>query len=569
MPESITTEAAMARMIPDVSPEMHGRRIAYTNESEITSANVIKVLNEALPIHLQNRREIKYLERYLRGWQPILARVKNVNAEINNKIVVNIANEIVTFKASEFAGEPISYVSRSSKKSVPKKIGTLNDMMLSEGKQTKDLELAYQMFTGGVGYRLIIHDSNPAPTADYLDEAPFEIHIPDPKNTFVVHYNDVSKRPVMGVTYVYKSFPENGVVYTVYTPNVTYTITGIDGEGLKITNEDRHNFGMISLIEYPCNPVRMGAFEVVLPLLDAINLTQSNRLDGVEQFIQAIMVFEGVDITREQFLELKDLGALKLPPAVDGRTSRVYYLNEELNQSQTQTLVDDLYQAILQIVGMPAQGNANNSDSSNNGAVIMKNGWWHAEARALETQAMWKKAETETLKVVLKICSDLKELNGLKISDLEPTFWRQSYEDLLVKTQSFASLRSAGMPSIQAFTFSHLSKDPESDAQVFDDYQEELARQMDLQAGLETILSVNNSGGNEGSTGSAEGGGAGGEGGGGEDVIGDRRKKEKVGVCPICGRSFKKHTNNQVYDRAECRNKAKHTILETAGDMIK
>lgn len=35
----------------------------------------------------------------------------------------------------------------------------------------------------------------------------------------------------------------------------------------------------------------MGAFESVVPLLDAINNVQSNRLDGIEQFIQSLMVF--------------------------------------------------------------------------------------------------------------------------------------------------------------------------------------------------------------------------------------------------------------------------------------
>ena len=545
-------------MIPDVttlsewslggstSPVLHGRQQIFTNEEVITRDNVVKVLADSLGVHGKNRAEIEFLQRYLRGIQPILHRVKKVNGEINNKIVVNVANEIVTFKASEFAGEPIAYVSRGSKKAVPKKVSDLNSMMLAEGKQTKDLQLAYQMFTAGVGYRLTIHDRSGSD--EYLDEAPFEIDIPDPRNAFVVKLNDVSKRPVMGVTYVYQ---DKGAVYTVYTPNVTYTIKGV-GEGLEIVKEDRHNFGLISLVEYPCNPVYMGAFEVVLPLLDAINLTQSNRLDGIEQFIQAIMVFEGVDITREQFLELKDLGALKLPPAMDGRTSKVYYLNEQLDQAQTQTLVDDMYQTILQIVGMPAQGNANNSDSSNNGAVIMKNGWWHAEARALETQAMWKAAETETLKIVLKICEDSNALAGLKVSDVEPRFWRQNYEDLLVKTQSFASLRGAGMPAVQAFTFSHLSKDPQSDAQVYDAYQEEQAMALDTAAGVAVSGETEE--------------GVGADFVGSTNASGTGHPRAATGICPVCGRSFKKRTNNQIYDRPQCRNKARRNGKADTGE---
>lgn len=533
------------------SPEMHGRRVPYTSESEITPENVISVLNRAMTVHLKNRREEKYLRDYLRGWQPILARVKQYNAEINNKVVVNIANEIVTFKTSEFAGKPIQYVSRGSNKSTPKKVGKLNDMMLSEDKQGKDFRLAYDMFTCGVGYRLVVQDQDGS--AERLDESPFEIHIPDPLNTFVVRLNDVSKRPVMGVTYVYREEPIGGIEFTVYTPNVTYTISGTETRGLEITDEVHHNFGMISLVEYPCNPIRMGAFEVVLPLLDAINLTQSNRLDGIEQFIQAIMVFEGVDITREQLLELKDLGALKLPAQMDGRSSKVYYLNEELNQSQTQTLVDDMYQRVLQIVGMPSQSNGLTSDSSNNGAVIMKNGWWHAEARSLETQAMWYEAEGETLRIALKICNDANLLAGLKASEVEPKFWRQSYEDTLVKTQAFASLRGAGMPAIQAFTFSNLSRDPESDAQVYDAYQEELAKKMDQQAGVnpeDIDLNDENT--------SMVGAGSAGESGTGHP-------KDSTGICPVCGRTFKKKTNNQIYDRPECRRKGKNRQGQETG----
>lgn len=537
----------------DVPSGLFGRRRILTSETQITRENVCDVLSKALAVHMLNRHEELYLENYIRGDQPIRHRVKNVHSEINNKVVVNIANQIVTFKTSEFAGEPIQYVSRGQKKSVPKLIEKLNSMMLAEGKQSKDMDLAYKMFTNGVAYRLAIHNRNGM--NDEFDESPFEIDIPDPKNTFVVRLNDVSNRVMMGVTYVEKDVAEGGGLrFTVYTADATYTIDGSLNAVESIVSEVRHNFGMVPMIEYPCNPLYMSPVEVVHDLLNAISLTQSNRLDGIEQFIQAIMVFEGVDITREQFLELKDLGALKLPPSMDGHSSRVYYLNEQLDQSQTQTLVDDMYQTVLQIVGMPSQGNANTSDSSNNGAIIMKNGWWNAEARALETEGMWKAAETEFLKVVLKICRQTDMLTGLKLSDLEPKFGRRSYEDLLTKTQSFSTLRSAQMPAIQAFKFSRLSKDPESDAMLFDAYQEERAQQLDAM--------TQTGGGSVGST----GGSTATYGDDDDDkqafsgsIHGTGHPNGKTGVCPVCNRTFVKRTNNQVFDRAECRRKAKNS----------
>ena len=79
----------------DISKELHGRRQIFTSEKEITRENVIDVLVKALGVHEMNRREIIYLQKYERGIQPVLERTKNYNAEINNKVVVNIANEII------------------------------------------------------------------------------------------------------------------------------------------------------------------------------------------------------------------------------------------------------------------------------------------------------------------------------------------------------------------------------------------------------------------------------------------------------------------------------------------
>ena len=509
---------------------LHGRRVLYTNESEINAGNVMDVLNKVLPRHLMNRAEMVYLEKYLRGIQPVLNRTKVYHEEINNKVVVNMANQIVAFKTAEFAGQEITYISRGTKKSVPKKVEKLNSLMLSEEKASKDMELAYRMFTYGVAYRLILNDK----AGEAFDEAPFEIYIPDPRNTFVIRRNDVTKKVLCGVTYVY--LDEATVEYTVYTATQVFTLIGSTHSVSKVEKVVTHNFGMVPLVEYPCNSIYMGAFEVVHDMLNALSASLCDRLDGVDQFIQAIMVFEGVDISLEQVSELKEAGAIKIPPSIDGRTSRVYYLNQQLDQSQTQTLVDDIKQTILEIVGMPSQGNANTSDSSNNGAILMKNGWWNAEARKLETIGMWNLAETETLKIVLKICEDSNVLTGLAVSDVQPKYGTTSYEDLLVKTQSFSVLRAAGATPLQSFKYSHLGQDPESDAMAFEAYQEQQAEALDMVSGL---------GGSTETTGDED-----------ENEPGVDSKTESsgsMGVCPVCGRQFKKKNGNQVYDKDECR----------------
>ena len=76
-----------------------GRSVLLSDAEEITEANVLPELNTAfLNGHLSNRADIEYLYGYYLGKQPILGKVKKVREEINEKVVQNRANAIVSFK---------------------------------------------------------------------------------------------------------------------------------------------------------------------------------------------------------------------------------------------------------------------------------------------------------------------------------------------------------------------------------------------------------------------------------------------------------------------------------------
>lgn len=151
---------------------LFGRKVIYTDVEHVTRGNVVDVLQKAMPIHQMNRADIEYLYRYYKGDQPILGRVKDVRPEINNKIVVNRANEIVSFKVGYLLGEPVQYVSRGNDESVAEGVSKLNDYALSEDKAAKDKELADWFHICGTSYRMILPDR----MADVEeDESPFEI----------------------------------------------------------------------------------------------------------------------------------------------------------------------------------------------------------------------------------------------------------------------------------------------------------------------------------------------------------------------------------------------------------
>ena len=407
-----------------VEPYLHlnGRRMILTDETEVNIGNVVQILRKALPYHWKNRSEISYLWSYYKGRQPILNRVKEVRPEITNKIVENRANEIVSFKSGYLMGEPLQYVSRGNAENIADAINQLNEFVFAEEKPAKDKELADWFHICGTSFRMVLPDE----MAGEDDESPFEIYTFDPRNTFVVHNNGLGNKPILGVKYV---VDENGVVhYSCYSDHEYFEIVES-----KVVSYDTHILGEIPIIEYPLNMARIGAFELVIPLLDAINLTDSNRLDGVEQFIQALMLFHNVDISSEDFDELRERGAIKFKDIDPQLKAEINYLVSNLNQGETQTLVDHMYQTVLTICGMPNR-NGGSSTSDTGSAVIMRDGWSAAEARAKDSELMFKKSERIFLKVVLNICRTLADMD-LKVCNVEIRFTRRNYENILQKAQ--------------------------------------------------------------------------------------------------------------------------------------
>lgn len=402
--------------------ELHGRRMITTDYSEVNSENIIDVLRKSLPTHWKNRREIEYLYNYYKGRQPILQRKKEVRPEICNKIVENRANEIVTFKSGYLMGEPIQYVSRGNE-DVTEPITQLNEYAFAEEKAAKDKEIADWFHICGTAFRMVLPD---AEAGQEEDEAPFEIYTLDPRNTFVIYENGLGNKPLLGVKYV---VDEHSVIhYSCYSEHEYWEVTN-----WTIENHSGSPLGMIPIIEYPLNIARLGAFELVIPLLDAINTTDSNRLDGLEQFVQALMLFHNTDISSDDFDALREEGALKYRDIDPQMKAEVTYLTSSLNQGETQTLQDHLYQTVLTICGMPNR-NGGTSTSDTGAAVIMRDGWSSAEARAKDSELMFKKSERLTLKLILRICQTLRDMK-LKVSDVEIRFTRRNYENIYQKAQ--------------------------------------------------------------------------------------------------------------------------------------
>ena len=57
---------------------MFGRKVIYSDVTEVNEGNIANILQKAMVIHNANRADMEYLYRYYKGDQPILAIVKDV-----------------------------------------------------------------------------------------------------------------------------------------------------------------------------------------------------------------------------------------------------------------------------------------------------------------------------------------------------------------------------------------------------------------------------------------------------------------------------------------------------------
>ena len=447
---------------------LFGRRDIFSGVDEITEDNVIAEVNSALVYHMQNVAEEEYLYWYRRGLQPILKRTKERNEIILNKVVENIAEQIVTFKDGYLLQEPAKYVSRRS--GANGKVNKLNEYLYRADKHNVDNAVADWFHMVGKG--VVYIESNDD------EDIPVKTYAIDPRSAFVVYSLRPGNKPVYAVNMVIGS---ETVKIDVYTKDKVFRLSGASKsdeattlktyEALATTVDkvEDNPLGAIPIIEYRYNSVNMGAFESVIYLLDAINNVQSNRIDGVEQFIQSIAVAVNCqfddDVTADK---IRKSGMIALRSIGENKAD-FKILSEELNQDQTQTLVDDLYEKVLSICAMPSTNQKGTSASITGTATIFNNGWEQAAASARNTEDLFKQSN----RMFDEIFTDILHKKGLldiKLIDFDLNFIRNETAGAQSKAQAMQTMLAAGMNPELAFAKSGISNDPVADVKMSEPY---------------------------------------------------------------------------------------------------
>jgi SPP1 family phage portal protein len=427
-----------------------GRKIAYTGVDQITPQNVAQVLSDTIGIHNRNRTLIDYLYRYYKGDQPILYREKLVRPEVNNKVVENHALETVKFKAGQIYGEPIQYVCKKKKASekINEQVDRLNDYLDEANADARNIQLGIYQSAVGTAYKAILREDEWTKDGDL---PPFRIFIPSPQDVYIV-YSSVTGKPVLSVQILKDE--NNQQYYQCYSSRQYFKI-----QNGAVTESGINGFGGIPIIEYPNNHDRLSDIEIAITMYDAINKYQSDRLNGVEQFVQALMKFKNCEIDEAEFVKMVKLGAVSVKDVGNGTQSDVDLMTAELNQSESQVAKDDIYNNMLIVEAMPNRQSNTGGDTGN--AVYLRNGWDFAERDAKLVEAFTKESEKASARIILNIIRKTSMDVNISTRDFDVKITRNPTDNMLVKAQALDYLFKNKIHPLIALITCGLFSDPQ------------------------------------------------------------------------------------------------------------
>ena len=446
-----------------------GRNILYTDVEEITSENVIKVLQDALPNFLANVARCQTLLEIDAGNQP-LNREKTIRPDINVQTVDNIAHEIVEFKEGYHWGNTITFVQRGTKDSgsetESEAIALLNECYAAENAGGKQAQLGHFIEICGIGFVFI--DIKP----NYTDgDSFFEYEVLDPRNAFVIkssRYAD--RRTMLGVTF--RQDNKGNTYYTAFSAKQRFEISSmrvVNGSETKDKwfsgnrSGEINPLGIIPIIEYERSNDRMGVFEREIDEMNRLNLILSDIGNDIDQETQQIWHANDVEFPVVMDKDGNPTEEIKKPQSNEwvitettknGRTPFIKALGSEYDYNGLMNTYTTSRALILQRCYTPCR----NDDTGGSTGVAMSDatGWSAAEQVACKQQLLTEASKMDEVKVALaaikknaNIPSD-SPLLKLRYMDVKPNITRQKTYEMTVKTTAFSNLVSHGISGLHA-----------------------------------------------------------------------------------------------------------------------
>ncbi len=308
------------------------------DEEELRDGITPALIARLIERHMRGHERVARLKDYYEGRHDILVRSRKSTSAANNRVVCNHAKYIVDIIQSYLVGNPVIYSVGDGHD-----IEALKESYLVQDIASVDAELEKEMSITGRSYELVYADGDALPRSAVLQTG----------NTFVVYGGGVHEKPFFGVHYFRRFNIDGGcigVCAMVADADRIYTYES-DADSfynMELKNSERHYFGKLPIIEYRNNAECQGDFEQLIPLINAYNLLESDRVNDKEQFVEAFLFLTGIDIDSEQAQKLREERILM---GYDGATAQ--YLSKVMNEADIEVLRNSLREDIHRFAMVP------------------------------------------------------------------------------------------------------------------------------------------------------------------------------------------------------------------------
>jgi len=304
----------------------------YVNkETELTVALLQKMINR---FHINEQPRLNKYKNYYDGIQPILNKAYADPDKPCNKTVINYVKNIADSYAGYLA-TPGFITYRSEQE-----IDDIMDILKYNDFQTEDADFLLDALVYGVASELM-----------YIDNTGHtRFRLINPTTCFGI-FDDSLTGDLLYFVRMYKvndwddSDLYNVDVYSDY--NVKhYTMRGMNG-ALTLISEEPHYFS-----QCPANifylPDEKSIFDCVMSLQDSVNDLLSSEIDDYSAFVDAYLVFHGVDVEHDDIAQLKQDRVIVLP-----ENAEATWLTKNASDAQVENILKRIHDSIYRIAQCP------------------------------------------------------------------------------------------------------------------------------------------------------------------------------------------------------------------------
>lgn len=261
---------------------------------------------------------------------PIMHQAKKKEYKPDNRLAVNFAKYLTDVFGGFFCGIPIKI--DTDEETIADYLNLLDRY---NGLDSVNAELARHCDIYGHGYEIY-----------YVDEdGQIAVSALSPMDGFMIYDESIRRRPRYFVRYY---TDVNNIIRGSVSDNQIVRYFMID-TSLHFTGEEQlHGFAEVPATEYKENDVRMGVFEPVMSLINALNKALSEKANDIDYFSDAYLKILGARLENEDLETIRDDRIINLETE-NGENLVVEFMGKPDGDASQEHLIDRLTKLIFTI----------------------------------------------------------------------------------------------------------------------------------------------------------------------------------------------------------------------------